>query len=84
MVAKPGGEEAQAQADKCLAQASGPPAQQAALGGSHEQAMVPVSSQPGPTSRPVEEWVWPDPSNPGEAQFILCDEWEVKLWDLLE
>jgi hypothetical protein len=28
--------------------------------------------------------VWPDPSNPGEAQFILHDEREVKLWDPLE
>jgi hypothetical protein len=39
--------------------------------------MVPVSS-------PVGEWVWPDPSNSGEAQFVLRDKREVKLWDLLE
>jgi hypothetical protein len=29
--------------------------------------MVPVSSPPGPTSGPVGQWVWPDPSNLGEA-----------------
>jgi hypothetical protein len=46
--------------------------------------MVPVSSPPDPTSGPVGEWVWPDPSNPGEARFVLRDEQEVKLWDLLK
>jgi hypothetical protein len=28
--------------------------------------------------------VWPDLSKPGEAQFVLRDEREMKLWDLLE
>jgi hypothetical protein len=46
--------------------------------------MVPVSNPSGSMSRSVGDWVWPDPSKPGEAQFVLCDEREVKLWDLLE
>ena len=29
------------------------------------------------------ELVWPCPSELGKAQFILCDEEEVKLWHLL-
>jgi hypothetical protein len=39
--------------------------------------MVSVSSPSGSTSGSVREWVWPDPSKPGEARFVL-------LWDLLE
>jgi hypothetical protein len=46
--------------------------------------MVPVSSPPGPTNGPVGEWAWPDPSNPGEVRFVLRNEWEMKLWVLLE
>jgi hypothetical protein len=34
--------------------------------------------------RVVGEWVWPDPSKSGEARFILHDERQVKLWELLE
>jgi hypothetical protein len=45
--------------------------------------MVPISSPSGSTSRSVGERVWPDPSKPSEAQFVLCNEQEVKLWDLL-
>jgi hypothetical protein len=46
--------------------------------------MVPVSYPSGSTSRSVREWVWLNPSKPGEARFVLCDEREVKLWDRLE
>jgi hypothetical protein len=52
---EPEGEEAQAQADNYLAQVSSPPAQQAALGGSQEWAMVTVSSPYGSTSGSVGE-----------------------------
>jgi hypothetical protein len=46
--------------------------------------MVRVSNPPIPMSGPVGEWVWPNPSNPGEVRFIPCDEREIKLWDLLK
>jgi hypothetical protein len=32
----------------------------------------------------VDEWVWPHPSKPGEAQFILHDRQEKELWGCLE
>jgi hypothetical protein len=35
-------------------------------------------------SRSFGEWVWPNPRKPGEARFVLRDEREVKLWDLLK
>jgi hypothetical protein len=84
MVTETEGEKAQGQADKRLTQSSSPPSLRAALGGGQERAMVPVSSPSGSTSGLVGEWVWPDPSKPGEARFVLCDEREVKLWDLVE
>jgi hypothetical protein len=46
--------------------------------------MVPISSPSSSTNGSLGEWVWLDPSKPGEAQFVLRDEREVKLWDLLE
>ena len=35
-------------------------------------------------SRVTQELVWPCPSEPRKARFILCDEEEVKLWHLLK
>jgi hypothetical protein len=46
--------------------------------------MVPISCLLNPTSGPVGEWMWPDPSNLCEAQFILRTEREAKLRGLLE
>ena len=46
---------------------------------SHDTAMAGSSSGSGATR----ELVWPCPSEPGKAQFILHDEEEVKLWHLL-
>jgi hypothetical protein len=46
--------------------------------------MVRASISYEPTSRSVSEWVWPDPIKPGKARFVLHDQWEEELWDLLE
>ena len=46
---------------------------------SHDTMMARSSSGSGVTC----ELVWPCPSELGKAQFVLCDEEEVKLWYLL-
>ena len=46
---------------------------------SHDIALAGSSSGSGATH----ELVWPCPSDPGKARFILHDEEEVKLWRLL-
>jgi hypothetical protein len=46
--------------------------------------MVPTSRSSEPTSGSVGEWVGPDPSKPCKAQFVLRDQMEEELCDLLE
>ena len=46
---------------------------------SHDIAMARPSSGLGATH----ELVWPYPSDPRKAQFILQDEEDVQLWDIL-
>jgi hypothetical protein len=59
----PGVEEAQAQADECLAQASGPPVWHIVLEGNQEWAMVLTSRLSGPTSGWLESGCGPTPAN---------------------
>jgi len=55
---------------------------------SQERAMIPLlvgATMAGSSGRSwaTHELVWPHPSEPGKARFILRDEEEVNLWHLL-
>ena len=45
--------------------------------------MVRSSAGPSSGSRATTDLVWPCPSNPRKVWFILRDEEEVQLWDVL-
>jgi hypothetical protein len=51
----------------------------AAPEGNQERAMVLASRSSGSPHESIAEWLWPDPSNPGEARFVLRDHREEKL-----